>query len=57
MPFSPPAGNAANFNFTTAGYAPPAGNVANFDFGVDAGGGEVGAGGGAAGRRKLILGS
>lgn len=32
MPYTPPAGNAVNFNFTGA-YTPPAGNAVNFQFG------------------------
>lgn len=34
-PYTPPANNAANFNFTSSSYAPPAPNAANFNFGVD----------------------
>ena len=33
MPYSPPAGNAALFNFTTGAYAPPAGAAVTFNFG------------------------
>ena len=35
MPYTPPLGNATNFDFTgIGGYTPPLGNVTNFDFGV-----------------------
>ena len=30
--YTPPSGNAANFNFTTTPYTPPVGNVTNFNF-------------------------
>jgi hypothetical protein len=32
MTYSPPAGNAVNFNFLTSTYSPPAGNAVNFNF-------------------------
>jgi hypothetical protein len=34
MSYSPPSGNAANFNFTTATYAPPTGSAVPFPFGA-----------------------
>jgi hypothetical protein len=34
VPYSPPAGNAANFNFSGGGYSPPLGSAANFPFGA-----------------------
>jgi hypothetical protein len=33
MPYTPPAGNAVNFNFTTTGYGPPPANSIIFNFG------------------------
>jgi hypothetical protein len=39
--YTPPAGNAANFDFTLTGYSPPAGNALVFNFGVDTPGGGV----------------
>lgn len=34
MPYTPPTGNAADFDFTVGGYTPPTGNTTNFDFGA-----------------------
>lgn len=33
MPYSPPSGNAADFNFTSSTYSPPTGNAVPFPFG------------------------
>jgi hypothetical protein len=32
MAYTPPAGNAVNFNFTTSGYGPPVPTGVNFNF-------------------------
>lgn len=42
MPYSPPAGNAVVFDFTSGAYTPPTGNVVVFDFGSGGGGGVSG---------------
>lgn len=34
-PYTPPVGNAADFNFGLTGYAPPLGNQAHFNFGTN----------------------